>query len=424
MKPYSFNTYGNKLQIVFYKQTIGFCLLLIGCCQFVNAQTGINLKTAIDTALKNNLQLKTEKQRSEYQQKLIKTATNIPLTNILGEYGQINSIYTDNRFGVSQSFNFPTVYVKQKNLLTEEWKTSVLGVSMKEAELKKAVTQLFYVLLYLREKEKLLLKSDTIYAEFLKKTVLRFAKGESNILEKTTAEMQRGNIELQLKQLQQEKESIGIQFQVLLNTQASYIPEELNFKMTNYTAADSNLISDHPLLKIMQQQKQISIANTQLEKSKLLPDINIGYYNMTMRGIGSDNVLYNGSNRFQSAQVGVGIPLFFGAQKARISASKMYQYIAESNYLQEKQVIEKQYQSVYSQYQNYVKTITYYEQTALKNATLINETASKQFVDGDINYLEWVMLTNQAINIKSNYIDAIKALNESIIQLNYLTSKL
>ena len=400
------------------------CALICVICGQTYSQIGINLKTAIDTALKNNLQLKTEKQRSEYQQKLIKTAANIPLTNMFGEYGQMNSIYADNRFGVSQSFNFPTVYVKQKNLLTEEWKTAVLGVSMKEAELKKVVTQTFYMLLYLREKEKLLVKSDTIYAEFLKKTELRFAKGESNILEKTTAEMQRGNIELQLKQLQQEKESVGIQFQLLLNTQVIYKPEEPNFKIANYSAADSNLINDHPLLKLMLQQKQISIANTQLEKSKLLPDINVGYYNMTMKGVGSDNVLYNGSNRFQSTQIGVGIPLFFGAQKARISASKMFQLITESNYLQQKQVIEKQYQSAYSQYQNYVKTITYFEQTALKNVTLINEIANKQFVDGDINYLDWVMLTNQAINIKSNYIDAIKALNESIIQLNYLTSKL
>jgi cobalt-zinc-cadmium resistance protein CzcA len=162
------------------KPTTITTLLIVLCFSISNvsnAQQAINLKTAIDTALKNNLQLKTEKQRSEYQQKLIKTAANIPLTNVLGEYGQINSIYSDNRFGVSQSFNFPTVYVKQKNLLTEEWKTAVLGVSMKEAELKKAVTQTFYMLLYLREKEKLLLKSDTIYAEFLKKTELRFAKG-------------------------------------------------------------------------------------------------------------------------------------------------------------------------------------------------------------------------------------------------------
>ena len=50
---------------------------------------------------------------------------------------------------------------------------------------------------------------------------------------------------------------------------------------------------------------------------------------------------------------------------------------------------------------------------------LILETANKQFINGEINYLDWVMLTNQAINIQSNYLDAIKNLNESIIQINY-----
>ena len=398
--------------------------VLMGTFQQAEAQQAINLKTAIDTALKNNLQVKNAKQKSDYQQKLIKTSNTIPLTNVLGEYGQINSIYADNRFGVSQSFNFPTIYIKQKNVLTEEWKTALLGVSVKEAELKKAVTQTFYVLLFLREKEKLLMKSDTIYAQFLNKTTLRFTKGESNVLEKVTAETQRGSIELQLKQLQQEKESVRIQFQLLLNTEANYAPDDVPFKMANFSSADSGLIMDHPLLKLVQQQQQISRAATQLEKSKLLPDINIGYYNMTMRGIGSDNMLYNTSTRFQSAQVGVGIPLFFGAQKARISASKVSQHIAENNYLQEKQVIQKQYKLLISQYQNYLKTINYFEQTAIKNAELINTTANMQYVNGDINYLDWVVLINQSISIKSAYIDAIKALNDSIIELNYLTSKL
>ena len=77
-----------------------------------------------------------------------------------------------------------------------------------------------------------------------------------------------------------------------------------------------------------------------------------------------------------------------------------------------------------SQYKNYFKTVIYFEQTANKNAELINTTANMQYVNGDINYLDWVILTNQSISIKSGYIDAIKTLNESIIELNYLTSKL
>ena len=67
--------------------------------------------------------------------------------------------------------------------------------------------------------------------------------------------------------------------------------------------------------------------------------------------------------------------------------------------------------------------MNYFEKTALKNASVIFETSNKQFVNGEINYLEWVMLTNQAISIQSEYVDAIKNLNETIIQINYLNNK-
>jgi cobalt-zinc-cadmium resistance protein CzcA len=75
------------------------------------------------------------------------------------------------------------------------------------------------------------------------------------------------------------------------------------------------------------------------------------------------------------------------------------------------------------QYSNYLKTITIYESKTLNNAQLIIETANKQFANGDINYIEWVMLTNQAIAIKNEYLNGVYHLKESIIQLNYLINK-
>ena len=76
-----------------------------------------------------------------------------------------------------------------------------------------------------------------------------------------------------------------------------------------------------------------------------------------------------------------------------------------------------------SKHQSNLETINYFESTALKNAKLISATANKQFLNGDINYLEFVMLTNQAISIQSNYLDAIKNFNETIIKINFLTTK-
>ncbi|MDP1801413.1 MAG: CusA/CzcA family heavy metal efflux RND transporter [Bacteroidota bacterium] len=388
-----------------------------------NAQVPINLQTAIDTALKNNLTIKNEKLKAEYQKKMIKSSVNIPQATVFGEYGQINSYYSDNRFGASQSFNFPTVYTNQKQLLNEELNTSLINVSMKEAETKKMVYDIFYTFIYLTEKEKLLLKNDSMYSVFLAKTILRLSKGESNILEKTTAESQRGAIAIQLKQVQQDLEFVKLQFALTLNTTTNFIPTENSMKLTLLVSEATTSLDQHPMIKIMEHQKKISLLSSKLERAKLLPDFSVGYYNMTMKGSGSDNKTYSSSTRFQSVQLGLGIPLFFGAQKSKVNAARINQTIADNLYQLEKNKLQNQYQSLLVKHQSNLATINYFESVALKNALIIFETSNKQFLNGDINYLDWVMLTNQAINIQSSYIDAVRNLNETIIQINYLNTK-
>ncbi len=402
---------------------IGLLLLSANAPQ-ASAQTPISFRAAIDTALANNLTVKNERLKAEYQQQLIKTAADAPKTTVVGEYGQINSRYNDNRISIGQSLSFPTVYAQQKSVLKEEWRSSVLNVAVKELELKKQVSQVFYALLYLQNKKKLLLQNDSLYSEFLTKASLRFTTGESNVLEKTTAELQRGQIAIQLNQLIADQDLLQLQFQLLLNSTAKFIPDEREFKLSKTEFIDTGFVDDHPSIRLLQQQKFVSLRSTRLEQSRLLPDILFGYNNMSMLGYGADEKFYdNRSARFQSGQIGIGIPLFFGAQRARINASKSIQRISETNYQLGKQMLSVEYAKALTQLTNFSKSVDYYEQSGLKNASLITETANKQFANGGINYLEWVMLTNQAISIRAEYLNAINNLNESIIHLNYLTNK-
>lgn len=267
------------------------------------------------------------------------------------------------------------------------------------------------------------MRNDSIYGSFLTKANYRLSSGETNILEKTTAELQRGSITMQLKQIRKEIEVVLLQFRFILNIRTAVIPEENKLKLHLDLKLDSNLISQHPYLKIMDQQNKISTITHRLEKSLLLPDLQIGYYNMTMKGTGADNKFYTNSSRFQSIQVGIGIPLFFGTQKAKISAARIGKIIAENNYTTEFETFQSQYISLVKQHLTNLEIVNYFETYSLKNATLILDAANKQFSSGELNYLEWVMLANQVIIIQSNYLDAIKNLNETIIQINYLLTK-
>src|SRR5690606_25771954 len=139
------------------KKIIALLVLFVSFSfQEINAQTPITLQQAIDTALVNNRTVKNERLRSEYQQKLIKSGAAIPATEVFGEYGQKNSVYNDTRLGISQTINFPTVYSRQKALLIEEWKSSVLNVGVQEARLTKQVSQVYNTLVYLNLKKELL----------------------------------------------------------------------------------------------------------------------------------------------------------------------------------------------------------------------------------------------------------------------------
>lgn len=396
--------------------------LILAFGSTANAQTPITLQSAIDVALKNNLSVKNEKLKVDYQKSLINTAKMLPSANISGEFGQINSIYADTRFGLGQSFSFPKVYESQKNLYNEYWKSSELNVKMTEQMLKKQVTQTFYQLLYIQQKNQLLQFADSLYAAFYNRAELRLAKGESNVLEKLTAENQLGQIRIQLAQLKQDLEVQQLHFQFLLNSTTPFVPLESSFKMSVNYKADIESLKEHPTMKFLSQQQQIADAMIDVEKKKLMPTMSLNYNNGSIRGTGADNKTYGGFYRFQSIQVGVGIPIFTAAQKAKINSEKVNKLVAESSYSVGLQGLNNAYRTAIVEYEKFQKTVEYFEKIALNNSTLISTTAQQQLVNGSINYLEWVTLINQATAIRNDYIEAIKNLNESAIQINYLVN--
>lgn len=383
----------------------------------MKAQTIISLDEAVQTALQNNRNLKNEKLRSDYAKALIKTSNaDIPQTAVTADYGQINSAYNDMKFGISQSIAFPTVYQKQKNLHSEEWKKSQLNVSLKEFELKKAVSQSYFQMVYWKDKEKLLNETLQLYTQFLDKARLRLKAGESNILEKTTASNQKSAIEIQLKQVQQEIKTLQLQFSWLLNSETEYLPLE-NSRPVLLLQENAS----HPLLHVLEQQKTVAGKQTEVEKSRLLPGLQIGYNLNSFKGMGPDDKLYSATPQFHSVMVGVGIPIFSGGQKARIHASKVAESIAENDWHNTEFALEKKQQQLKQMYQTNLEIINRYETDELKNADIITKTAQQQFINGEINYLEFVMLVNQAVLLKSNYADALLKLNESVVELNYTT---
>lgn len=397
----------------FSKKTLTI-LILLGVQATAFSQT-ITFDKAVEMADQNNLSLRSAELMSEYYAQRKNTHFNLPQTQLTAEAGKVNGLRNDNKFRVAQSMQFPTVYAKQKKLYEQEWDASVLTQRIEKTDLHRTLSQVFYHILVLREQQKILIKADSQYAAFLEKSNLRFEKGAANIMEKTAAEVQRENIAIQMKQLENEIVLSKIQLQLLLNAEERYEPVSNNASPDfNYPQMELNS-ENHPLTQLAQQDIAQSKALTAVEKSKLLPELSVGYYNQSFNDISS--------KRFNAIEIGIGIPIFTGSQRAQIKAEQQKTKYFENELIRKKAALENDYQTALSNYNLQSGIVESYRSRQLPRAEQIFETVNEQFANGEISYLDWVILNNQAIQIQSDYFNSIDALNQSIIQLQYLISK-
>ena len=387
------------------------------------SQTPISLEIAIDKAFKNNLNIKSGTLRIDYQNKMQKSAVIIDPLNISAEIGQMNSFYVDNKFSVSQTIRLPKFYNAQKTVLMEEYKNSLLHLDLQKWQLKREISLVYNELNYFNEKKKLLKKADSIFTQYFNRADLRLKKGESNLLEKATAENLRSQAEMQLKSLEKDREISIQKLSFLINDGTFYQNENAKYGILNLENLNAEYAGNPLILKQLEQEKNIQNAKLLAEKAKLSPSFSLGVNSMTMKGNGADEKYYNGTHRFQSGFVGVGIPVFNSAQKSVIEAQKVNQLIAENNYQLGLLNLKNQYLQNLRQFQKLNDEISYYQKTGLQNSESILKTANNQYFNGEINYLEWTLLVTQAFEIQNKYIDRLKETNDKIIEINSLKNE-
>jgi cobalt-zinc-cadmium resistance protein CzcA len=390
------------------------------------AQTNISLNAAIDSAIQNNASLKASSMQVNYYQALKKSNLDIEKTLFDFGYGKINSFQNDNRMTVSQNIQFPAVYKSQGAINKTNINISVLSKLQKEIELKAAVKSAFYNLLLVQRRKQLLLNADSIYTSFANKSKQRFEAGNSDILEKITAESQLAQISNQLELLTTEYEVLLNEFNILLNSKMAKVPFAENNIIELERIPDLLTVPETPQIKISQQRITLAENELQLEKGKLQPSFNLGYNSSTIIGWQPTSQTveqYFGKDyRFNAFNVGLSIPIFSTAQRSRIAAGGISVQQNKLEQIAVQQQLSANLRNLAARYVQNKSLIIKYQRTILPNTNLLIETASKKLTAGEIGYLEWVMIINQAIQIQNEYFNYVQQLNEGAIEIEKISS--
>jgi len=376
------------------------------------AQHRVTLEEALEIAKQHNLEIKSRQAYSAYKAKLTETSWNIPQTEAYGEYGKLEGFDNDNRIGLNQQINFPTVYAKRKRVLKEEWQTAQLEEGLTALQTTREVRHVFYQIQILYDRKTILQHMDSIYAEFVDKNKLRLQVGDANALEATVAETQREQIAVQRRLLDSELKKAVLEFQWLLQGDQDYIPLDGDSKAVYLYTGRVDAVEAHPELQVLEQAIRISEAETAWTASQLLPDLSVGFSSQSFKSINND--------RFNSVRVGVGIPIFTQGQRKAIRAAKVKEHVEKQQLDSRASELHKVYRQLMAELEQQSLVLANYEKKQLPQAEKILETAKQQFSAGDINYLEWVMLTNQAIDMRVKYLDVVSEQNRTITELFYL----
>lgn len=384
--------------------------------QNISSNNRITFSQAYDTALRNNLQLRSSDLQIEQARTLSNTGVNIPRTGIFAENEDLNPQDSKGilKIGISQNFDWPGLYKAQKNLLQTQVGSVEASKKIRELEIKRDVQSIYYQIWYLQTKQQLWKKLDSLYASFAQAAALRVKTGESAGLDSLSARAKSREIAIQLSILQKDIQTGQETLKRLLNSAQYYLPP-----LENLDKVQASFVIDsfgvHPLLSFQQQNIAVAEAEIKVQRQSNKPNFDSRFFSQRLYGV---------SNPYSGFSVTVGIPLFGRSYyKNKIRAAEIQRDYQQSIFEYERLSLLAAYSQSIQQLQKDVELLNYYEGSGLAEAEAILRAANLAYRGGEIDFSDLSQFITQAIDIQKAYLDVLNQYNQSAIQLNYYLNR-
>lgn len=392
------------------KKGLTIILFMVSLSGF--SQEKLNLEDLMALSLKNNKGIQAGSMMVDQAETLKGTAFEFDKTDIYYQYDE-NNLAINNQpirvFGVQQQFEFPTVYGAKNRLQQSNYELQKSSFEIQKKQLYQALSNAYYQYQTLDQKAKLYKTLDSIYSKFAHAADRRFELGETNYLEKVTATAKQRQIANTFAKINQQLLTTYGQIASLVQTGdslqiATEMPEKLTVVNLQGMMPTETSFLDH--------RQQLSNAQKSLEENRLLPDLNLEYFQGTNSGLGAS--LYG-------LQVGVRVPIFFFGHSSKVKSSKIQTKITEMENTEISVAMNQRYKTLMGQLEQQAKELSYYEDEGGLLSDQILKAASGNFQNGEIDFFQYIQSLENAYEIQLNYLDVLNQYNQTVIAINYLT---
>lgn len=385
--------------------------LLISSLSFAQNRNQPELDTLIAKALRNNKEIQAANTIVLKSKQAIKTYFSVEKTNIYYNYDQ-NNLALNNVplkvLGIQQKFLFPTVYSAQKSAYRAEYEKDKAHFELKKNKVSHQVAFVYNEIVYYQNQEKLYKYLDSLYQNFSKASNRKFELGESNYLEKITAESKFRQIKTKLSQIDKSKKTALEMLKSIVQTDEALAVTQNKMQPILFTTFASN--------KELYNSYFDRVTNTYssymaLQKKQLLPDISLEYFQGRNNGL---------SQSLYGFQVGVSVPIFSSSYHAKNKVVALEKQAWEQQMENEKLKIDYFVKQKQEELQKFQEAIDYYNQYGDKLSKEIMKVADMSYKHGEIDFFQYILSLENATTIKQEYLENVFQYNKVVYDLEYL----
>jgi cobalt-zinc-cadmium resistance protein CzcA len=249
---------------------------------------------------------------------------------------------------------------------------------------------------------------DSLYQNFSKASNRRFELGETNYLEKITAQAKFRQIKTSLSQIKSDKSA---HYDLLY----SLIQKDDTIVIKNNSIIPLFIVTEEAIKDIhfsyLESVTSIYESQIKLQKQHWLPDLNLDYFRGSNKGL---------SPSLNGFQLGIAVPLLFSGNISKTKVAQLELQSWEQQKQNEEQKIEQFIRQKKNELAKYQEAITYYNEFGKKLSDEIIKVANSSYKQGEIDFFQYIQSLENATSIQVEYLDNVLQFNKTQLDSQYL----
>ena len=316
-------------------------------------------------------------------------------------------------FGVSQAFPGKKMTTANRAYYDRQRVLAEAGVNVTRQQLDKSVRELYLHLEFIEQEAALYRRLDSIYRAVAVVAAGRYAAGEAALAEKLALEDKAAKMRMALETTGHEIEFDRVVLQQLLGLKEPVQPVLQAFERMSFTIEDTSLVENSAFSRYSLAEVGVAASQEEMIRAKRAPTFSGG---LMVQYMPNGLVL-------PGWQMGLRLPIGTKTIRASQEAAAVQVQVANADYASELLRQRNELAHLLHEQEKYDIQIRYYEERGKALGAELLRSASLNYLNGEISFVELAQTAEQAALIEINYLENLFGLNMTVIELRALTGK-